>query len=94
MEGCGWEKCIGTSTKAHNLSYHIATVLCYFTMLISEQCFITPVQRSYNVSLPHNSIPDALCELAKRLAAPAMLSGEEFQPEAAIVNYFGLGTLR
>lgn len=49
------------------------------------------VQRNYNVSLPHNKIPDALCQLAKRLAAPAMPMGEEFHPEAAIVNYFGLG---
>ncbi|KAH9772582.1 alpha-ketoglutarate-dependent dioxygenase alkB [Citrus sinensis] len=48
-------------------------------------------KRNYNVSLPHKKIPDALCQLAKRLAAPAMPIGEEFQPEAAIVNYFGLG---
>ncbi|KAM6562544.1 hypothetical protein CsatB_022542 [Cannabis sativa] len=48
-------------------------------------------KRNYDVSLPHNKIPDALCGLAKRLAAPAMPSGEEFKPEAAIVNYFGLG---
>lgn len=50
------------------------------------------VQRSYNVSLPHNKIPDALCQLAKNMAAPAMPVGEEFHPEAAIVNYFGSGT--
>ncbi|CAL1354986.1 unnamed protein product [Linum trigynum] len=48
-------------------------------------------KRNYNVSLPHNKIPDALCELAQKLAAPAMPKGEEFHPEAAIVNYFGLG---
>lgn len=48
-------------------------------------------KRNYDVSLPHNKIPDALCQLAKRMAAPAMHSGEEFQPEGAIVNYFGLG---
>ncbi|XP_048232928.1 alpha-ketoglutarate-dependent dioxygenase alkB isoform X2 [Ricinus communis] len=30
-------------------------------------------------------------KLAKRLAAPAMPRGEEFHPEAAIVNYFGSG---
>lgn len=52
------------------------------------------VQRSYNVSLPHNKIPDALCQLAERMAAPAMPLGEEFRPEAAIVNYFGSGTLQ
>lgn len=46
------------------------------------------------MSLPHKKIPDALCQLAKRLAAPAMPIGEEFQPEAAIVNYFGLGTYK
>ncbi|XP_011086792.1 alpha-ketoglutarate-dependent dioxygenase alkB isoform X2 [Sesamum indicum] len=50
-------------------------------------------KRSYNVSLPHKKIPDALCQLAKRMAAPAMPYGEEFQPEAAIVNYFGLGDM-
>ncbi|XP_065873071.1 alpha-ketoglutarate-dependent dioxygenase alkB isoform X2 [Euphorbia lathyris] len=47
--------------------------------------------RNYNISLPHNKIPDALCLLAKKLAAPAMPTGEEFHPEAAIVNYFGSG---
>lgn len=49
------------------------------------------VQRDYDVSLPHNKIPDRLCQLAKRMAATAMPAGEEFQPEAAIVNYFGSG---
>ncbi|KAL7259377.1 hypothetical protein ACSBR1_005302 [Camellia fascicularis] len=48
-------------------------------------------KRNYNVSLPHNKIPDALCQLAKKMAAPAMPGGEEFRPEVAIVNYFGLG---
>lgn len=48
-------------------------------------------QRNYDVSLPHNNIPDALCQLAKTHAAIAMPDGEEFRPEAAIVNYFGLG---
>lgn len=43
------------------------------------------------MSLPHNKIPDGLCELSKRMAKPAMALGEDFQPEAAIVNYFGLG---
>lgn len=50
-------------------------------------------KRSYNVSLPHNKIPDALCELARKMAAPAMPVGEEFQPEATIVNYFGSGDM-
>lgn len=27
------------------------------------------------------------------MAAPAMPVGEDFQPEAAIVNYFGSGTI-
>ncbi|KAI4336578.1 hypothetical protein L6164_015090 [Bauhinia variegata] len=48
-------------------------------------------KRNYDVSLPHNKIPDALCELAKRLAKHALPDGVEFQAEAAIVNYFGLG---
>ncbi|XP_050206057.1 alpha-ketoglutarate-dependent dioxygenase alkB [Mercurialis annua] len=48
-------------------------------------------KRNYNVHLPHNKIPDALCQLAKKLAVPAMPIGEEFHPEAAIVNYFGSG---
>lgn len=34
-------------------------------------------------------MPDALGLLAKKMASPAMPSGEEFQPEAAIVNYYG-----
>ena len=51
------------------------------------------MQRSYNVDLPHNKIPDLLSELAKKMAAPSMSLGEEFQPEAAIVNYFGAGIL-
>lgn len=46
-------------------------------------------QRNYDVSLPHNKIPDALASLAKNMAIPAMPSGEEFKPEAAIVNYYG-----
>ncbi|KAF8399960.1 hypothetical protein HHK36_015832 [Tetracentron sinense] len=50
-------------------------------------------QRNYNISLPHNKIPETLCELSTRMAAPAMPMGKEFQPEAAIVNYFGLGDM-
>ncbi|CAA0812661.1 Alpha-ketoglutarate-dependent dioxygenase alkB [Striga hermonthica] len=50
-------------------------------------------KRSYNVSLPHREIPDALCQLAKKMAGPAMPHGVEFHPEAAIVNYFGLGDM-
>ncbi|XP_066339955.1 alpha-ketoglutarate-dependent dioxygenase alkB-like isoform X1 [Miscanthus floridulus] len=46
-------------------------------------------KRNYDVSLPHNKIPDALASLAKKMAIPAMPSGEEFKPEAAIVNYYG-----
>ncbi|XP_072961497.1 DNA N(6)-methyladenine demethylase ALKBH1A [Typha angustifolia] len=45
-------------------------------------------KRNYDVSLPHNKIPDALSLLAKKMAVPALSSGE-FHPEAAIVNYFG-----
>lgn len=48
-------------------------------------------KRNYDVSLPYNHIPDALGQLAKKMAAPAMPLGEEFKPEAAIVNYFGPG---
>ncbi|EOA38150.1 hypothetical protein CARUB_v10009622mg [Capsella rubella] len=48
-------------------------------------------KRNYDVALPHNDIPDALCQLAKKHAAIAMPAGEEFRPEGAIVNYFGLG---
>ncbi|XP_043705651.1 alpha-ketoglutarate-dependent dioxygenase alkB isoform X1 [Telopea speciosissima] len=50
-------------------------------------------KRNYDVSLPHNKIPEALCELARRMAVPAMPTGEDFCPEAAIVNYFGLGDM-
>ncbi|KAM0852647.1 hypothetical protein ACQ4PT_051649 [Festuca glaucescens] len=46
-------------------------------------------KRNYDVSLPHNSILDALATLAKKMAIPAMPSGVEFSPEAAIVNYYG-----
>ncbi|KAK1271065.1 Alpha-ketoglutarate-dependent dioxygenase alkB [Acorus gramineus] len=46
-------------------------------------------KRNYDVSFPHNKIPDELCLLAKKMAAPAMPLEEEFRPEAAIVNYFG-----
>ncbi|KAJ0972539.1 hypothetical protein J5N97_020498 [Dioscorea zingiberensis] len=46
-------------------------------------------KRNYDTSLPHNKIPDLLCQLAKKMAGPAMPVGDEFQPEAAIVNYFG-----
>ncbi|KAF8754832.1 hypothetical protein HU200_011450 [Digitaria exilis] len=46
-------------------------------------------KRNYDVSLPHNKIPDSLASLAKNMAIPAMPSGEEFKPEAAIVNYYG-----
>ncbi|KAK2969306.1 hypothetical protein RJ640_030847 [Escallonia rubra] len=50
-------------------------------------------KRAYNISLAHNKIPDALCRLARKMAAPAMPFGEEFQAEAAIVNYFGPGDM-
>ncbi|XP_050373232.1 alpha-ketoglutarate-dependent dioxygenase alkB [Argentina anserina] len=50
-------------------------------------------KRNYDISLPHKKIPDTLCQLAKKLAAPAMPLGEDFKPEAAIVNYFGLGDM-
>ncbi|KAJ3671874.1 hypothetical protein LUZ60_007953 [Juncus effusus] len=45
--------------------------------------------RNYNVTLPHNKIPDELCNISKKMARPAMSAGEEFRPEAAIVNYYG-----
>ncbi|PON32661.1 Alkylated DNA repair protein AlkB [Trema orientale] len=61
------------------------------TQLLFFIFFLMIGLRNYDVSLPHNKIPDALCGLAKRLAAPAMPKGEDFKPEAAIVNYFGLG---
>lgn len=62
---------------------------------LNQNMYLTTVmftmQRNYDVSLPHKKIPDTLCQLAKRLATPAMPLGEEFQPEGAIVNYFGPG---
>ncbi|XP_047332826.1 alpha-ketoglutarate-dependent dioxygenase alkB [Impatiens glandulifera] len=48
-------------------------------------------RRNYNTLLPHNRIPDELCQVAKRMADVALPDGEGFQPEAAIVNYFGPG---
>ncbi|KAG9445963.1 hypothetical protein H6P81_012091 [Aristolochia fimbriata] len=50
-------------------------------------------KRNYDVRLPHNKIPDTLCQLAKKLARPAMSEGVQFQPEAAIVNYFSSGDM-
>ncbi|KAJ6694997.1 ALPHA-KETOGLUTARATE-DEPENDENT DIOXYGENASE ALKB [Salix koriyanagi] len=46
-------------------------------------------KRNYNVSLFHitRSLMNSV-SWQKKLAAPAMPMGEEFQPEAAIVNYF------
>ncbi|KAM3198270.1 hypothetical protein ACQJBY_073428 [Aegilops geniculata] len=46
-------------------------------------------KRNYDVSLPHNKIPDDLAALAKKMAIPAMPFREEFAAEAAIVNYYG-----
>lgn len=65
-------------------------MLCCTIIALKFSCIF--MQRGYNVSLPHNKIPEALCEMAKELAAPAMPPGEDFRPEAAIVNYFALGT--
>lgn len=59
--------------------------------LFLKLTFVPLVQRNYDVSLPHNKIPEELCRLSKKLAVPAMPIGEIFRPEAAIVNYFGLG---
>ncbi|XP_068666165.1 DNA N(6)-methyladenine demethylase ALKBH1A [Aristolochia californica] len=50
-------------------------------------------KRNYDVCLPHNKIPDTLCQLAKKMATPAMSGGTEFHPEAAIVNYFSSGDM-
>ncbi|GKA92367.1 alpha-ketoglutarate-dependent dioxygenase AlkB [Tanacetum coccineum] len=49
------------------------------------------IDRGYNVSLPHNKIPNALSQLAKKMASHAMPVGEDFQPEAAIFNYIRSG---
>lgn len=62
-------------------------------MLILTVFRLPHLQRNYDISLPHNKIPAALCQLAKTLAAVAMPAREEFKPEAAIVNYFGSGNL-
>ncbi|KAI5077548.1 hypothetical protein GOP47_0007372 [Adiantum capillus-veneris] len=45
-------------------------------------------KRAYDLSLPHNKIPQDLYELASKLAKPAM-NNSQFHAEAAIVNYFG-----
>ncbi|KAF5930268.1 hypothetical protein HYC85_031141, partial [Camellia sinensis] len=39
-------------------------------------------KRNYNVSLPHNKIPDALCQLAKKIAAPAMPGRGRISPRS------------
>ncbi|WOH16649.1 hypothetical protein DCAR_0936207 [Daucus carota subsp. sativus] len=61
--------------------------------VVGDLIEVDHIERSYNVDLPHNKIPDLLSELAKKMAAPSMSLGEEFQPEAAIVNYFGAGDM-
>lgn len=45
-------------------------------------------KRAYDLSLPHNKIPQDLSDLAGKLAKPAM-NESHFHAEAAIVNYFG-----
>ncbi|KAH7285250.1 hypothetical protein KP509_33G018800 [Ceratopteris richardii] len=45
-------------------------------------------KRAYDLSLPYNKMPQKLCDLASKLAEPAM-PDSEFHAEAAIVNYFG-----
>ena len=70
-----WNRLVSTATNTWN----------------DADCFAFFLQRNYDVSLPHNNIPDALCQLAKTHAAIAMPAGEEFRPEGAIVNYFGFG---
>ncbi|GJY33934.1 putative reverse transcriptase domain-containing protein [Tanacetum coccineum] len=49
--------------------------------------------RGYNVSLPHKKIPNALSQLAKKMASHAMPVGEDFQPEAAVFNYIRSGDM-
>ena len=68
---------------------HHLDMLAVFGKSLNDYVY---VQRNYNVSLQHNKIPEALCELAKQLAKPALPAGVEFQPEAAIVNYFASGS--
>lgn len=68
-----------------NLSVTVIQANIHFSQIY------TYMQRCYNLTLPHNKIPDPLCQLAKKMAAPAMPLNEEFKPEAAIVNYFGSG---
>jgi len=63
--------------------------IAYSCLLLFLWSNPSALQRNYDVSLPHKKIPDALASLAKNMAIPAMPFGEEFKPEAAIVNYYG-----
>ncbi|CAM6091306.1 unnamed protein product [Calypogeia fissa] len=45
-------------------------------------------KKCYNTMLPYKRLPEELCELAARLAEPAM-NGEKFLAQGAIVNYYG-----
>ena len=63
--------------------------IAYLCLLLFLWSNPSALQRNYDVSLPHKRIPDALANLAKNMAIPAMPFGEEFKPEAAIVNYYG-----
>ncbi|GAB2220395.1 hypothetical protein Droror1_Dr00008044 [Drosera rotundifolia] len=88
-----WKFCSGTAASSNGRSRRsiLASVLMRKLRWSTLGLQFDWSKRSYNVSRPHEKIPDALCQLAKKMAAPAMLTGEEFQPEAAIVNYFALG---
>ncbi|KAL9256997.1 Alpha-ketoglutarate-dependent dioxygenase alkB-like protein [Drosera capensis] len=88
-----WKFCCGTATSLNGRSRRsiLASVLLRKLRWSTLGLQFDWSKRSYNVSLPHKKIPNALCQLAKKMAAPAMLTGEEFRPEAAIVNYFALG---
>lgn len=93
LTGSSWNFCeqCGTSASGNRLKSVQASVLLRKLRWSTLGLQFDWSKRNYDVSLPYNKIPEALSQLAKRLAAPAMPLGKEFLPEAAIVNYFGSG---
>lgn len=47
------------------------------------------MKKAYNLQLPYNPFPQNLAELATKLAKPAVGTGEQFNAQAAIVNFYG-----
>ncbi|KAF7124235.1 hypothetical protein RHSIM_Rhsim12G0099900 [Rhododendron simsii] len=93
FDGLRWTFCeeTGTASRGNRSKSIPASVLLRKLRWSTLGLQFDWSKRNYDVSLPHNKIPDALAQLAKKMAAPAMPLGQEFQPEAAIGVLFILG---